>query len=90
MLEARLTKVGIMPEKGATYFCGVAEYGTDMLNIKAKFDFESMDHKVFLEELRDKIASEFDIPVYHVVMDNNVVLGKMMMWAERFKTMGLI
>lgn len=90
MLEARLTKVAVMPEKGATYLCGVAEYGSEMLNIKAKFDFNKMDHQAFLQELRERIAEEFDVPVYHVVMQNDVVLGKMMMWAERFEKMGLI
>ena len=89
MIEARLDKIAIMPEKGSTVLYGVAEYGSDMLNIRAPFDFHTMDHNEFLEELRDKIAQGFDIPTYWVVMNNDVVLGKMMMWAERFRAMGL-
>lgn len=89
MLEARLSRMAVMPEKGALFFCGVAEYGEEMLNVKVKFDFENMDHKLFLEELRDTIAREFQIPVYHVVMNNDVVLGKMLAWHERFKALGL-
>lgn len=90
MIEARIEKIAIMPEKAQTIFYGVASYGSDMMNIRVSFDFDTMDHKLFLEELRDTIAREYDIPVYHVVLDDDVILGKMMMWTERFREMHLI
>jgi hypothetical protein len=90
MIEARMDKIAIMPEKAQTILYGVASYGSDMLNLRVPFNFDNMNHKEFLEELRDTIAREFDIPVYHVVLQEDVILGKMMMWTERFREMHLI
>jgi hypothetical protein len=90
MIEARMDKIAIMPEQAQTILYGVVSYGSDMMNIRVPFKFDEMNHKEFLEELRDTIAKEYDIPVYHVVLDDNVILGKMMMWTERFREMHLI
>ena len=90
MIEARLVKIAIMAEKAKTIFYGVAEYGTDMMNIRVSFDFDSMDKDEFVEELRDTIAREYGIPVYHVYLQPEVILGKMCSWTDRFREMHLI
>lgn len=90
MIEAKIQKIAIMPEKGTSYLYAVAAYGTEMLNLRVPFDLTDVDYRLFLQELRDKIAEEFDIPVYHVDLDESVIVGKMTMWSERFKSMGLI
>lgn len=90
MIEAVISKMAIQPEKGKTIMFAVAEYGTDMMNIRVGFDFDSMDKDLFIEELRDTIAREFGIPVYHVHLQPEVILGKMCSWTDRFREMHLI
>ena len=90
MIEATIDKIAIQPEKAKTIFYAVASYGTDMMNIRVSFDFDSMDKDLFIEELRDTIAKEYGISVYHVHLQPEVILGKMMMWTDRFREMHLI
>lgn len=88
MVEASIIKMAVMPEPVGTVFYAVAEYGSDMINVRAPFEFDTMDHEEFLDELRERIAEGFDIPKYHVDLKREVIIGKMMMWTERFRSMG--
>lgn len=89
LFEAVVTKIGIVPDQGKIYLLAVAEYADEAMNIKAAFDMRTLDHVLFLKELREKIAEGFDISPTKVVMNNDVVLGKMFAWWERFDKMGL-
>lgn len=94
MIEAVVTKLAVMPEKGATVLYGVAEYGTDCINFRVPYRMEELmrndNHKIFLEELRETIARSFDISTWKVSMNDDVVLGKMLSWNDRFYAMGLV
>ena len=90
MIEAQIDKMAIMAEQAKTIFYAVASYGTDMMNIRVSFDFDSMNKDEFIEELRETIAKEYGIPVYHVHLQPEVILGKMCSWTDRFREMHLI
>jgi len=78
MLEARLTKaVVVFDNKLNTNLMAVAEYCDEALNIRVQYDWNELDHEGFLTDLRDTIAKEFDIPTYHVHVDNDKILRMM-------------
>ncbi len=78
MLEARITKAVVAHnEKLETTLMAVAEYYGEALNIKVKYEWEHLDHDGFISDLRETIAEEFDLPVYHVDVQADKLLKKM-------------
>jgi len=84
MLEAQITKCCVVQnpetkEKGrvGTVLMGVAEYGDDAINFKVEYDWEVLDFKGFLGDLRETIAQSFDLPVYRVEVKEPMLLEKM-------------
>jgi hypothetical protein len=79
MLEARLTKAVIIQDDktGGTVLMAVAEYYGDMVNIKVPFNWETLDRAGFCDDLREKLAMDFDIPSYRVDIQAAKLLGKM-------------
>jgi len=90
-----LRKIAIMPEKGTLYFCGVAEKGNEMMNLKASLQpFFKSDGSFlageFLELLKETLAKDFDVHTWKVNIQDEVVVGKIMSWQEKFVELGLV
>jgi hypothetical protein len=79
MLEARMSKVAILQDQKTqgTVLLAVAEYYDEMVNIKAPYDWETLDKDWFCSELKDKIAAAFDLPAYRVDIQEKRLLDKM-------------
>jgi hypothetical protein len=87
MLEAVITKSVVLQDKetGGPVLMGVAEYGSDAVNFKVKYDWETLDQEGFLLDLRDKLAMGFDLPVYRVDLREKELLDKMCRFAAAIK-----
>lgn len=79
MLEATIIKCSVLQDQksGSTVVMGVAQYGDDMINFKAAYNWETMDKDGFIEDLREQIALGFDLPVYRVDVKARKLLDKM-------------
>jgi len=79
MLEASIIKCSILQDQktNGTVVMGVAQYGEDMINFKAAYDWETLDKDGFIEDLRQQIAEGFDLPVYRVDVRSKMLLDKM-------------
>jgi hypothetical protein len=79
MLEAAITKAVVVQDEkdGKTTLMGVAEYFDDYVNFKVKYDWETLNMKGFLNDLREKLAQEFDLPVKCIDLRDRQLLGKM-------------
>lgn len=80
MVEASLKKYRIMRDNDyGTVLVGVFEHGDEALNFHVPYVWEDIrdEGKAFSLAIRDKIAETFDIPVYHVDMDNDSFLDTM-------------
>jgi hypothetical protein len=88
MIEARVIKSQVVVKNAVTYLLGVAEYEDELVNFKLPFMWEVMDTDEFINDLRDKLAEEFDIPVYHVDVRADALLKKMEEGTFRADLMG--
>ena len=81
MVEAEITKAVVLQDKKTlgTVLMAVAQYGEDQINIKVPYDWSTLDQEGFCEDLREKLAQEFDCPVYHVDIKKDKLLDKMAM-----------
>ena len=77
MIEAKVIKAAVVQTGSLPVISGVAEYEDMLINFNAKYRWEELDHEQFIVDLRDKIAESFDIPVYHVDMNPELLMGKM-------------
>lgn len=79
MLEARITKAVVVQDEktGKAVLMAVAEYYGDMVNIKAAFDWETLDQAGFIEDLKDSLAKDFDLPSYRIDVQEDKLLAKM-------------
>lgn len=77
MLEARVSKVVVVLKDGKTSLMGVAEYYGDLVNFKVDYDYETLDIKGFLDDLREKLAEDFGLPVYRIDVNPEMIAGKL-------------
>jgi len=78
MLEARVTKCVVVEDnQGRPNVMGVAEYYDHKVNFKAVFDWDTLDKEGFIEDLRDSLAKQFELPVYRVDVRKGQVLRAM-------------
>jgi hypothetical protein len=87
MLEAEVTKLVVMPEKGKTVLMGVAEYYGDCVNFRVPYDWDTLDIKGFLNDLREKLAEDFDLPTYRIALPEQQIVERMRDWHIKFKTL---
>ncbi len=86
MLEAQIVRAEIVANRsGQTVLLAVAEYGETRVNIRVPFEFETLDRERFLEDLRETLAQDFDLPVYRVDVKGEELLEKMRMGALMLK-----
>lgn len=79
MLEARVIKAAVLQDEktGGTVLMGVAAYCDDQINFKVAYDWETLDREGFIKDLREKLAEDFDVPVYWVDVRESNLLDKM-------------
>jgi hypothetical protein len=79
MLEAEITKaIIVQDQKGqGTILMGVAEYYGDAVNFKVAYDWETLDYDRFIDDLREKLAEDFDLPVKRIQVYPALLLEKM-------------
>lgn len=87
MLEATITKAVVVQDEKTfkTKLMGVAEYFDEYVNFTCEFDWETLDMKGFLNDLREKLAEEFDIPPNRVDLKDRQLLGKMEQYHKLYK-----
>ena len=62
MMTAEIEKVAIVKDKkGGTVLVGVAKKGDDRVNFKANFDWDTIDHRGFAKDLRERLAQDLDV-----------------------------
>lgn len=84
MIEAHIIKAVVVQDQSAAkrgevgaVLMGVAAYGDDRVNFKVKYDWEALDIRGFLDDLRDKLAHDFELPVYRVDLKESALLERM-------------
>jgi len=84
VLEAQITKAVVVQDDktGGTVLLAVAEYFGEVVNVKVPYNWDTLDIGWFVEELRDKLAKDFDIPVNRVDIKERQLLGKMREYSE--------
>jgi hypothetical protein len=87
MLEATITKSVVIQDERSlmTVLMAKAEYYDHIVNIKAPYDWDTMDYDGFIEDLKDKLAKDFDLPVYRVDVREDELLAKMAFWDKQYK-----
>lgn len=60
-----------------TELMGVAVCGDDRVNFTLQYDWPSLDMKGFLDDLRDKLAKDLDIPASQMDVRDRELLGLM-------------
>ena len=90
MLEARMTKCAVQPENGNTVLMAKFERFGDEIGVRVAFDWTILDRRIFLEDLRNSVAREFDIPTYHVDIDENHLFKRMETWTQRLRKLRLV
>lgn len=87
MLEARITITTVVQDEktNGTVLFGVAERFDDAVNFRVPYDWETLDKEGFLEDLREKLAQDFDVPVYYVDIQADKLLRKMEEYHMMFK-----
>lgn len=76
MIEAQITKAVVKYDKGNFYLLGVAEYEDTKVNFKIRYNHTNIDDEL-REELRQKLAEDFDIPAYRVDLKWELLEKKM-------------
>ena len=76
MLEAEFTKVVVMPDKGKTVLFAVVEYYGECVNVRVPYSWETLDIDGFLEELREQLAKDFDLPVYRISVPEKELIDR--------------
>lgn len=86
MLEAVIDKAVVVqdPRDQKTVLLGTASYGDERVNFRAKFDWQTLDKEGFLADLREKLAEDFDLPVYRVHIAEGL-LRKMDFYAKAYE-----
>lgn len=87
MLEAEVTAIAVVPEKGKTVLLGRAEYYGEYVNFKAPYDWETLDIAGFLEDLREQLAKDFELPTYRIALPEKDLIERMRTWHYKFKAM---
>jgi hypothetical protein len=78
MVEARINKaVVVYSNNMSTVLMATAEHGDEAMNIKVKYDWDTLDVEGFCSDLRESIAKGFECPVYHVDINKDRLLKKM-------------
>lgn len=92
MIEATLRKCAVQPEKGRTILYCDFQYEDGGVGVTVMYDWfnEKFDHKVFIEDLKESVAKELDIPTYRVDVDAEKILRRMEHWAIKFAKMGFL
>lgn len=92
MIEAVLKNCAVQPERGRTVLYCAFEYEDGGCGVTVTYDWfnEKFDHKAFLEDLKENVAKELDIPAYRVSFDAKKLLHRMEHWAVKFAKMGFL
>lgn len=87
MLEARVTKaiVVLNPRTGKTELKGVAEYYGDAVNFSVSYDWETIDQALFIADLKERLAEDFELAVYRVDVQEEKLLDRMAQGYHMFK-----
>lgn len=91
MLEASITRLVVTPNNtfDALMVQGIAEYGEDCVNFQFPI-YQETDIGFTMNDLREKLASEFDLPPYRVDIKPEMVSQKIMEALEQLCAMGLL
>ena len=89
MLEAEFTKIVVMPDKGKTVLMAVVEYYGTCVNVRVPYDWETMNVEVFLNDLREKLAQDFDLGTDHIAIPEKQLIESMRYWHHKFKEMSI-
>lgn len=89
MFEARIVKTVVEPHPKGAQLLGVAEYLDEAVNFSIAYDLKTMSITDILDDLKQKIAEEFDIKPYYVIIPENEIRSKMNYWYDFFARMGL-
>jgi len=88
MMKARIVKTAIDFKADKTFLIGVAETEEEALNFSVQFELEDLAlFDEWINELRNKIAEEFDIHTWEVEIDKQTLLDKMLFWNQMFHSM---
>lgn len=89
MLEAKISKAVVVQDQKThgTVLMAVAEYCDDKVNIKVPYNWNTLDLEGFCEDLREKLAQDFDLPVYRVDIQKGRLLKLMEKYAKRIEAL---
>ena len=90
MLEVQMGKIAIQPEKGNTVLYAQFEGYGDKIGVRVPFDWTILDRKLFIEDLKNTVAEEMDIPVYYIDIDETRLFKRMESWTEKFRKLRLV
>lgn len=89
MVEARVTQAIVVEDEKTLQpvLMGVVSYGDERMNFKMPFSLEDVeDHpEEIFKALRDQIASDFEIRVYHVDLMEDLLLKRMLYFAKQHR-----
>ena len=87
MVEVHITHACVVQDEVTkdTVLMGVAERHDDVVNFKASFVWEELDKDLFIQELRETLAKEFDCPTYHVDLPREQIFKRMEYFARQVR-----
>ncbi len=91
MVEATITRAVVIQDEKTKepVLLGVCQYGPEYMNFRVPFSSEENEYGEVVKALRDKIAEDFDIPVYRVDVKESLLLKRMKYYAKQIQMRSL-
>jgi hypothetical protein len=91
MVEATVTRAIVMQDEVTKepVLMGVCQYQDEHINFRVPFSKEEEEYDEVIKALRDKLAEDFQLPVYRVDVKEEMLLKRMKYYAKQIKEMVL-
>ena len=87
--DATITKAVVMQDEHTkgTVLMGVIERMDDIVNFKVPFNVEEIegDHHEFMDALKDKLAEELDCPQRYIMLNEELLLKRMLYYGKQIE-----
>lgn len=87
MVEATVMKAVVMQDENTKepVLLGVCQYQDEIVNFRVPFSSEEDEYDEVIKALRDKLAEDFDLPVYRVDVKMDLLLKRMKYYAKQIR-----
>jgi hypothetical protein len=87
MVEATVTRAVVIQDEitKEPVLLGVCQYQTETINFRVPFSSEENEYDEVVKALRDKLAEDFQLPVYRVDVKTDLLLKRMKYYAKQIR-----